>query len=134
MIHKLHPIGYGTRRRRILGGSEILIRSGGGDKRHPAPLGRSNMALTFSTTYRSIIPICMTSVFWSHPSATFGTVWDGPCNYLLFNIFQECDVLVILQSTDDLGLDFLPYTFSMTMFEETLPRQHPDLENGIHRA
>ena len=66
--------------------------------------------------------------FLSHPSDTFGTGWDGTCNYLLFYIFQECDVLVIPQYIDDLVLECLPYTFPMPLFEDTLPRQHPDLE------
>ena len=37
--------------------------TGGGDKLRPAPLKRSDPALTFYTAYRSIVPICMTSAF-----------------------------------------------------------------------
>ena len=36
---------------------------GGGDKLHPAPLGRSDLDLIFFTDYRSIATIWLTSVF-----------------------------------------------------------------------
>ena len=64
MIPELHPIGYRTRQRRSSRGSGILIWSGGGgDKLSPSPLGRYDPALTFSTAYRSIALIHMTSFF-----------------------------------------------------------------------
>ena len=46
---------------------------GGGDKLLPESLRRSDLALTFSTAYKTITPIWMTSSFESHPSAKFGT-------------------------------------------------------------
>ena len=49
-------------------------------------------------------------------------------------LFRECAVLVVSQYIDDLGLDCLPCTFPVPLFEETLPRQHSDLKKGIYRT
>ena len=43
-----------------------------------------------------------------------------------FYIFQEFSILVIPQYKYNLGLYCPPFTFSVTLFEENLPKQHPD--------
>ena len=53
----------GRVREESLEGVVYLFGMGDSDKLLPAPLGRSDTALTFYTAYRSIAPIWMTSVF-----------------------------------------------------------------------
>ena len=69
---KLHLIGYRHIVEEDLEGVGSWFGSRGGDKLCPATSWRSDPALEFFTACRSITPIWMTSVFWSHPSNKFG--------------------------------------------------------------
>ena len=101
---------------------------GNGDKLRRAPLGRSDLDLIFFTAYRSIAPICLTSFFSQILLINLAWARTGPATTSFFVLSRS--VLSSLSHSPHMILVWTasPCTPPMPLFEETLPRQHPELE------